>query len=104
MCSTTVPGSTEVSLRGLGANRTLILVNGRRLSPDGHRGRTGQPRRRHYSRNLGRTQYDLLLDGASSVYGSDAIGGVANVILRKDFEGFEIDVTPANSPSTTRAS
>ena len=39
-------------------------------------------------------QYDALLDGASSVYGSDAVAGVLNVILRKDFDGFEIDTFP----------
>lgn len=84
------PGSTEVSLRGLGANRTLILVNGRRLSPMGIEGAPVSPDAGIIPGTLV-TQYDLLLDGASSVYGSDAIGGVANVILRKDFEGFEIE-------------
>ena len=49
-------------------------------------------------------QYDLLLDGASSVYGSDAIGGVANVILRNDFDGFEIDVFPDDSARMRTAS
>ncbi len=87
------PGSTEVSLRGLGATRTLLLINGRRMAPSGVEGAPISP-------DLGLIpgsligQYDLLLDGASSVYGSDAIGGVANIILRKDFDGFEIDLFP----------
>ena len=89
------PGATEVSLRGLGGNRTLILINGRRMAPSGVEGAPVSP-------DIGLIpgslvgQFDLLLDGASSVYGSDAIGGVANVILRKDFDGFEIDVSPTS--------
>ena len=87
------PGATEVSLRGLGGNRTLILINGRRMAPSGVEGAPVSP-------DIGLIpgsligQYDILLDGASSVYGSDAIGGVANVILRKDFDGFEFNVSP----------
>ena len=87
------PGSTEVSLRGLGANRTLLLINGRRMSPAGLEGAPVNPDAGLIPGSLV-GQYDLLLDGASSVYGSDAIGGVANIILRNDFDGFEIDVTP----------
>ena len=84
------PGSTTVSLRGLGEARTLVLVNGRRLAPAGVEGAP-------FAANLDLVpaslvqQYDLLLDGASSVYGSDAVAGVANIILRKDFDGFEIE-------------
>ena len=89
------PGSTEVSLRGLGSNRTLILVNGRRLSPAGIEGAPVSPDAGLIPGTLV-VQYDLLLDGASSVYGSDAIGGVANVILRKDFEGFEFEFSGRN--------
>jgi len=85
------PGSTTVSLRGLGEARTLVLVNGRRLAPGGVEGAP-------FAANLDLVpaslvqQYDLLLDGASSVYGSDAIAGVANIILRKDFDGFELEM------------
>ncbi|MXO96314.1 TonB-dependent receptor [Erythrobacter aquimaris] len=83
------PGQQTVDLRGLGANRTLLLLNGRRLAPAGVSGAPSAP-----STNLlpsalvDRT--DLLLDGASSVYGSDAVAGVVNVILRKDFDGLEL--------------
>ena len=87
------PGSTEVSLRGLGATRTLIMINGRRMAPAGLEGAPVNPDAGLIPGSLV-GQYDLLLDGASSVYGSDAIGGVANIILRNDFDGFEIDVTP----------
>jgi len=84
------PGSTTVSLRGLGEARTLVLINGRRLAPAGVEGAP-------FAANLDQVpasmvqQYDLLLDGASSVYGSDAIAGVANIILRKDFDGIELE-------------
>jgi iron complex outermembrane receptor protein len=83
------PGSRTLNLRGLGAGRTLILINGRRMAPGGAEGAP-------YAPNLGDipqglvAQYEVLTDGASSVYGSDAIGGVTNVILKKDFTGLEI--------------
>jgi len=84
------PGSRTLSLRGLGAARTLLLINGRRMAPSGAEGAP-------YAPSLGTIpsglvgQYDVLTDGASSVYGSDAIGGVTNVILKKDFDGFNIN-------------
>ena len=87
------PGATEVSIRGLGANRSLLLINGRRMAPSGIEGAPVSPDPGLIPGSLV-AQYDLLLDGASSVYGSDAIGGVANIILRNDFDGFEIDVFP----------
>jgi iron complex outermembrane receptor protein len=91
------PGSQTLNLRGLGADRTLLLINGRRLAPAGVEGAPTNP-----SINLLPSllidRYDLLLDGASSVYGSDAVAGVGNIILRKDFDGFELtargDVNP----------
>jgi len=83
------PGSQTLNLRGLGADRTLLLVNGRRLAPAGVEGAPTNP-----SINLLPTsliaRYDLLLDGASSIYGSDAVAGVGNIILRDDIDGFEI--------------
>lgn len=84
------PGSTTIDLRGLGANRTLVLINGRRLSPAGVEGAPVSADLNFVPASLVQ-QYDLLLDGASSVYGSDAIAGVANIILRKDFDGFEVE-------------
>jgi iron complex outermembrane receptor protein len=84
------PGSSTINLRGLGEARTLVLVNGRRLAPGGVEGAPFAPDLNLVPASLVQ-QYDLLLDGASSVYGSDAIAGVANIILRKDFEGFEVE-------------
>ncbi len=83
------PASSTVNLRGLGSDRSLVLINGRRLAPAGVEGVPTQP-----SVNLlpGTVieRFDILLDGASSVYGSDAVAGVVNVILEKDFDGLEL--------------
>ena len=85
------PGASTISLRGLGASRSLVLVNGRRLAPAGVEGAPSTPDLNLVPGSLVQ-QYELLLDGASSVYGSDAVAGVVNVILLKDFDGLEIDV------------
>ena len=91
------PGSQTLNLRGLGADRSLLLVNGRRLAPAGVEGAPTNPSINLLPGSL-IDRNELLLDGASSVYGSDAVAGVANIILRKDFEGFEVfaraDVNP----------
>ena len=83
------PGSQTLNLRGLGADRTLILINGRRLAPAGVEGAPTNPSLNLIPGSLV-DRFDLLLDGASSVYGSDAVAGVTNVILRKDFDGLEL--------------
>lgn len=78
-------GIATVNLRGLGAARTLVLINGRR----------------HVATELSGTdinaipissigRMEILKDGAAAVYGSDAIGGVVNIITREGFEGFEL--------------
>ena len=84
------PAATTVDLRGLGASRTLFLLNGRRLAPSGVEGAPTSPDINLIPGTLVQ-QYEVLLDGASSVYGSDAVAGVVNVILEQDFEGFEIE-------------
>ena len=83
------PGSETLNLRGLGASRTLILINGRRMAPAGSEGAPTQPSINLLPGSL-IDRYDLLLDGASSVYGSDAVAGVGNAILKKDFDGLEL--------------
>ncbi|MGX7953220.1 TonB-dependent receptor domain-containing protein [Tsuneonella sp. HG249] len=83
------PGSQTLNLRGLGADRTLLLVNGRRLAPAGVEGAPTSPSINLLPGSL-IERYELLLDGASSVYGSDAVAGVGNIILRKDFDGLEL--------------
>ncbi len=78
--------ATGVNLRGLGADSTLVLVNGRRMAGAGGRGdfadTSGVP-------TAAVDRVDVLLDGASALYGSDAVGGVVNIILRRDFVGQE---------------
>lgn len=83
------PGSQTLNLRGLGAERTLLLINGRRLAPAGVEGAPTSPSINLLPSSL-IARYDLLLDGASSVYGSDAVAGVGNVILRNDINGPEL--------------
>lgn len=82
-------GTSTLNLRGLGATRTLVLANGRRLPP-------GSPTSIAADVNLIPSalvdRVEVVTGGASAVYGSDAIGGVVNFILRDDFEGFEADV------------
>ncbi|MFN3212259.1 MAG: TonB-dependent receptor domain-containing protein [Henriciella sp.] len=84
------PGASTIDLRGLGASRTLVLINGRRLGASGVEGAPGVPDLNLIPSSLV-DRIDVLLDGASSIYGSDAVAGVTNVILRKDFDGFEIE-------------
>jgi iron complex outermembrane receptor protein len=87
-------GSAAVSLRGLGVNSTLVLVNGRRmttygLADDGIRNFVDLN-----SLPLEAVErIEVLKDGASAVYGADAVGGVVNVILRKNYTGKSIGAT-----------
>ena len=85
------PGSTTVSLRGLGASRTLVLMNGRRLAPSGVEGAPSAPNISLVPQ-LMISRYENLLDAASSIYGSDAIAGATNIITRKDFDGLEVQI------------
>jgi iron complex outermembrane receptor protein len=84
------PGSATASLRGLDASRTLVLINGRRLAPAGVRGVPSAPDLNLIPGTLIQ-RVDVLLDGASSVYGSDAVAGVVNYQLQRDFEGIELE-------------
>ncbi len=72
-------GVNTVSLRGLGAQRSLILVNGRRPGPAGVRGAVGAFDLNVIPSSIVQ-RYEILKDGASSIYGSDAVAGVVNVI------------------------
>ena len=84
------PGSATAGLRGLDPGRTLVLINGRRLAPAGVRGAPSAPDLNLIPGSLVE-RVDVLLDGASSVYGSDAVAGVVNYILRSDFDGLQLD-------------
>lgn len=87
----TANGAASISLRGLGADATLVLVNGRRVAISS------------FAENVTTNFVDInsipvaaiervevLKDGSSAVYGSDAVAGVVNIILRDDFEGLEL--------------
>jgi len=78
--------STGINLRGLGASATLVLVNGRRVAGSGLMGDFADV---STLPTASVDRVEILLDGASALYGSDAVGGVVNVILRKDFDGAE---------------
>lgn len=84
------PGGSAVNLRGLGADRTLLLINGRRVAPAGIEGAPSFPDTSILPSSMVQ-RIDILLDGASSVYGSDAVAGVVNVILREEFDGIQLD-------------
>lgn len=81
-------GAATLNLRGLGSERTLVLVNGRRLVP-------GDPNTSAADINVipGAMvkRIDVLTGGASAVYGADAVSGVVNFVMDTDFEGFRID-------------
>ena len=78
---------TNINLRGLGVNRTLVLLNGRRLAneaiADGYANLDNIPM-------SALSRVEILRDGASSIYGSDAIGGVVNFITKRSYDGAQI--------------
>jgi len=76
-------GAARVSLRGLGVTRTLVLIDGQRMA---------NADLNMIPQNMVE-RVDVLAEGASTVYGSDAIGGVVNFILRKDFKGAEFSLS-----------
>lgn len=85
------PGAGGVSLRGLGAQATLVLINGRRVAPFGFASGGQTTFVDVNSIPLDAVErIDIVLDGASALYGSDAMAGVINVILRKDFSGMQL--------------
>lgn len=91
-------GGAAISLRGLGADSTLVLLNGRRIAVSA------------FAKSIDTAfvdinaipmsavkRIDIVKDGASATYGSDAIAGVVNIILKKDFEGFEVNAKVADT-------
>lgn len=81
-------GRTEVNLRGIGPEETLVLVDGRRVAPVGFAGSTVDINTIPIALI---DHIDILKDGASAIYGSDAVGGVFNIFLRKKYRGVEIE-------------
>ena len=84
-------GTASVNLRNLGGNSTLTLVNGKRFTPAAVVSSSGQESVDLNSIPLVMTErVEVLTDGGSALYGSDAVAGVVNVIMRTDFEGLEL--------------
>lgn len=87
-------GASGISLRGLGPTATLILINGRRVAPysvpDIGKGLTNFVNVDAIPR-AAIERIEILKDGASAIYGSDAMAGVVNIILRSDYEGAQVD-------------
>jgi iron complex outermembrane receptor protein len=84
-------GTANVSLRGLGPNRTLVLVNGRRLMPgDPTQNGAAAPDLNQIPDNLVE-RIDVLTGGASAVYGADAVAGVINFVMNDHFQGVRVD-------------
>ena len=94
-------GSATVALRGLGSAATLTLINGRRVSPaafnDPNVGSTNITNLNSIP-TAAIERIEVLRDGASAIYGSDAIAGVVNIILRKDFTGLTATGTFFQTP------
>ncbi|MCF6458250.1 TonB-dependent receptor [Pseudoalteromonas sp. MMG024] len=92
----TAQSQATVNLRGLGSSRTLVLINGKKMP--------GSPVMGGGAADLNTIPFaaveriEVMSDGASAVYGSDAIAGVVNIILRDDFEGVQVQAR-AGSPS-----
>lgn len=84
------PGTSGIDLRGLGVNRTLVLLDGRRLPiyPFGQEGTQSFVDINSIPLTA-IERIEVLKDGASAVYGADAVAGVVNIITRKDQEGFD---------------
>jgi outer membrane receptor protein involved in Fe transport len=83
-------GTANVNLRGLTANRTLVLANGKRLSPGPANQASPAPDLNQIPGQL-IERVEILTGGASAVYGADAVAGVVNFIYKTDFEGIQID-------------
>ena len=86
--ATNTPGASTLSLRGLGANRNLVLIDGRRGMPVNALGATSI----NSIPSAAVARVETITGGASSVYGADAMAGVVNFILKKDYEGVDFDV------------
>ncbi len=83
-------GTAQTNLRGLGINRTLVLLNGRRIVNGGTGANSSVDLNMIPTALIKRVE--VLKDGASAVYGADAVAGVVNIITRTDFTGAKLDI------------
>lgn len=101
-----VSGVATISMRGFGSQGTLILINGRRIAPAGvvdfNFGRANMVNVNTIPKSA-IERIEILKDGASAIYGSDAMAGVVNYVLKKEYQGADIGVTTgANSHGAGR--
>lgn len=82
--------NATIDLRGLGSSRTLVLMDGRRMPGSPHLGGAGASNINMIP-TVAVERIEILADGASSVYGSDAIAGVVNVVTKKQFDGMQVE-------------
>ena len=93
LTQSTTPGSSGINLHGLGQDATLVLLNGRRVANYSFALETTDTFVDLNSIPLGAIErIDIQKDGASAIYGSDALAGVVNIILRRDYDNSEISV------------
>lgn len=85
--ATNTPGAATVSLRGIGSNRTLVLIDGRRGTPGNATGSVDVST----IPTSALERVEVITGGASATYGADAVAGVTNFILKKNFQGIELD-------------
>jgi outer membrane receptor protein involved in Fe transport len=86
-------GAATVDLRGLGPERTLVLMNGKRMTPYNYNGEVDTAT----IPTALIERIDVVTGGASAVYGSDAIAGAINFVLKRDFQGVELSVSQAKT-------
>lgn len=84
-------GIQTIDLRGLGANRTLVLLDGQRPGPAGTRGETGSGFDLNVVPDVILQRIEIVKDGSSSIYGSDAVAGVVNLITKKRMDHLEMN-------------
>ncbi len=96
------PGVSSFNLRGLGANNTLVLINGRRAAPFASAGFNGFQTVFDFNSIpvAAIESLEVLKDGASAIYGSDAVAGVININLRKDYNGLTTEISMGNTVGT----
>ncbi len=81
---------SAINLRGLGNNATLMLIDGRRVAPNGTASSFGDP---NQIPAIALERIEVVTDGSSGIYGSDAVAGVVNLILRKSYDGLLASAT-----------
>jgi outer membrane receptor protein involved in Fe transport len=84
--------NANINLRNMGATATLVLVNGRRMAINPMTAGLSQAVNVNQLPTQGVERIEVLRDGASSIYGSDAVGGVINYIMRREFDGVEVSL------------